>query len=146
MTVVLDPAARRSLEVHTTETYPEEACGFLLGAEGEPRRLVEARPTANVQEEGKTRRFTIDPREILRLDRELEAAPVKLLGFYHSHPDHPAVPSTYDTERGWPWYSYLIQAVRGGKPGDLRAWRLEEGAGLFKEEDLIIKSGSLEVR
>jgi proteasome lid subunit RPN8/RPN11 len=146
VTVILDPAARRAMELHTTETYPEEACGFLLGTEGEPRRLVQARPTANVHGEDKTRRFTIDPREILRLDRELEGGPVKLLGFYHSHPDHPAVPSTYDTERGWSWYSYLIQALRGGKLGDLRAWRLEEGAGLFKEEDLIIRSASVEAR
>ncbi len=146
MTVVLDPAALQSIEAHAEATYPEEACGFLLGVDGGPRRLAEARPTLNVHEQGKTRRFTIDPREILRLDRELESAPVKLLGFYHSHPDHLAVPSAYDTERGWPWYSYLIQAVRGGKRSDLRAWRLEEGAGLFKEEDLIIRSASLEAR
>ena len=64
----------------------------------------------------------------------LEALAV--VGFYHSHPDHPARPSDYDHRHAWPWYSYLILEVRAGVDGELRAWRLTEDRARFEEEPL----------
>ena len=61
---------------------------------------------------------------------------VDLLGFYHSHPDHPARPSQYDLDHAWPFFSYIIVAVRAGTPEDMTSWRLREDRSAFDEESL----------
>jgi proteasome lid subunit RPN8/RPN11 len=135
----------RALEAHAVDAYPDEACGFLVGKDGEVRRVARVERTANVTNGSRATRYDIDPREILRVDREARNESLELLGFYHSHPDHPARPSSYDTERAWPWYSYLILSVRGGKAGELRAWRLEDEAKAFREEKLMVAEDGREV-
>ena len=60
----------------------------------------------------------------------------ELLGFYHSHPDHPARPSQYDLDHAWPFFSYIIVSVRGGVPEDMTSWRLQEDRSAFDQEDL----------
>src|SRR5439155_1672800 len=60
----------------------------------------------------------------------------ELIGFYHSHPDHPAEPSQYDLDHAWPNLSYVIVAVRGGQAADLRSWRLRADRSAFDEENL----------
>jgi proteasome lid subunit RPN8/RPN11 len=59
-----------------------------------------------------------------------------VLGFYHSHPDHPARPSEYDRQHAWPFYSYVIVAIAKGKPVDLTSWLLDEATELFNQEDI----------
>ena len=114
------------IRAHARETYPEECCGFLLGREDGVRRIVtEGRRARNEHPEMRTVRYTIDPRDVLRIDREFRGE-VRHLGFYHSHPDHPPRPSAFDLERAWPWYAYLILAVVRGEPADATAWILDE--------------------
>ena len=60
----------------------------------------------------------------------------ELLGFYHSHPDHPARPSQYDLDHAWPFFSYIIVSVRAGVPEDMTSWRLREDRSAFDQEDL----------
>ena len=62
----------------------------------------------------------------------------ELLGFYHSHPDHPAEPSQYDLDHAWPVFSYVIVSVRAGKPGEMRSWRLRDDRSQFDEEDITM--------
>lgn len=137
MAVSLDAEQRRAVEAHAVASYPDECCGFLLGVDGETRVVTQVRQAENIEGTSRSRRFTIDPKDILRVERELRGTETLLLGFYHSHPDHPAVPSATDTERAWPWYTYIIHSVRGGKPGEVRAWRLDEGERVFKEEAIV---------
>ena len=83
--------------------------------------------------EGPRRRFRIDDCDYLATERRAAAAGLALLGFYHTHPDHPAVPSQYDVDHAFPTFVYPILSVRGGVPADLRAWRLREDRTAFDE-------------
>jgi proteasome lid subunit RPN8/RPN11 len=110
-------------------TYPEECCGFLVASEStpandEPRRILRAAPMENRMEGARGRRFVIPPEELRRFEQSLEGTGEAVVGFYHSHPDHPAVPSLFDQEHAWPWYTYLVLAVDGGHAGELGAFEL----------------------
>lgn len=81
----------------------------------------------------------IDPREVLAVDKDLRGSGHEILGFYHSHPDHPAVPSEFDRAHGtWPGYSYVIVSIVDGNPRDLRSWIMEKEGGPFRAETLSI--------
>lgn len=116
---------RERLEAHALEGYPAEVCGILLGHDGDVRRVTVARAARNLRGTTTRDRYEIDPRDTLAADREAREAGLALLGFYHSHPDHPAAPSATDARRAWPWYTYLILSTDGRALGDARAWRLE---------------------
>ncbi len=62
-----------------------------------------------------------------------------MLGFYHSHPDHPAVPSDYDRENGFPFFHYVLVAVRAGVPGELASYVLSEDRGAFDREEILVE-------
>lgn len=133
MELRIPAAVLEGIRAHAVETNPEECCGFLIGREDGPVRTVtEARRARNVHPEMREVRYTIDPRDVLKVDREFRGE-VRHIGFYHSHPDHPARPSAFDLERAWPYYVYAILAVRGGTPGELTAWSLDEEQRAFKE-------------
>lgn len=126
----------RRIGAHAHAAYPEECCGFLLGVAAEQARIIESRPAKNLATEDRGRRYVIDPLELLRADDDARARALDLIGVYHSHPDHPAEPSEFDRTHAATWYVYLIQGVRKGKPGELRAWRYVEQAERFEAEDL----------
>lgn len=134
MTTLAIPAALVvQLSSHGERTYPEECCGVLLGTEKSGARRVEALvELANSMEGDRARRFLVTPQQYLQAEEEARSAGLLLLGFYHSHPDHPAVPSRFDLEHAWPWFTYLIQAVERGKAGKFGAWSLGGGARAFE--------------
>ncbi|MEE9577469.1 MAG: M67 family metallopeptidase [Gemmatimonadota bacterium] len=116
--------------------YPREACGILLGQLNEPKRIVEGyRPTPNRWPE-RGDRYLIDPEALRRALGAEEAGGPRVLGFYHSHPDAPPVPSETDRELAWPWYYYVIIPVAQGTPGEARVWELDPEAGRFVERSL----------
>jgi proteasome lid subunit RPN8/RPN11 len=118
---------RSQIEAHARDTYPEECCGILLGTfggVGVVRQMVRAENTADA--ETRAKRYLIDPRAILEADKIGRAADLEIVGFYHSHPDHPAVPSQTDLSQAWPDYVYVIVERRNDGPGELRAWQLTE--------------------
>lgn len=121
---------------HARESFPEECCGFLIGQAKEPRRIVEARRAKNVAEENRGRRYRVDPLELLHADEDARARRLDLIGIYHSHPNHPAIPSEYDTAQAASWYTYIIQGVVEREPRELTAWRFDETARRFEREDL----------
>jgi len=123
------------------EAYPNEGCGFLLGtleADGEKRVQVLHR-TTNINTSRPKDRFEIDPREFLLIEKEAKKDGREILGFFHSHPDHPANPSQFDSEMAWPNYSYLILSVLGGNEVAARSWIFDEESRKFFEEDIVIK-------
>jgi len=126
--------ALESIRAHGSETYPHECCGALIGRD---REVTEAHPFPNTTEEGPRRRFLIGPRDY-RNAEALARDGKALLGFYHSHPDHPARPSQYDLDHAWPSFSYVIVSVLAGEPRDVRSWHLREDRSQFDEESLVL--------
>ena len=132
---------RRDLAAVLEAAYPGEGCGVLLGeVEGRDRRVTRLVAAENRWAE-RDDRYLVDPGTLRRLMEREEEGGERILGFYHSHPDAEPVPSETDRELAWPWYLYLIVAVRGGRAGTSRAWELEEPAGRFVER-AVLEAGS----
>ena len=139
--IAMPPSVLEAIRSHGRETYPEECCGALLGETRESDALVTlAERILNASPELRERRFSIEPRDYLRLERRAEALGLSLLGFYHSHPDHPASPSAYDREHALPFLHYLVVAVAQGRPGETTSWVLSEDRGTFEREELRVES------
>lgn len=117
---------------HGTRMYPDECCGALLGPK--PGEVTEAYALDNTFPDGKRRRFLVGPDEYRRAEKRATDTGLLLLGFYHSHPDHPAEPSQFDLDHAWPNLSYVIQSVRQGQPKEARSWRLKADRSAFEEE------------
>jgi proteasome lid subunit RPN8/RPN11 len=129
MKVLLPERVVEEISRHGEAAYPEECCGFLVATEGtlgsnELRRIVRAAPVQNRVEKARGRRFVIPPEELREFEASLLGTDESLVGFYHSHPDHPAVPSLFDQDHAWPWYTYLVLAVDHGRAGELGAFEL----------------------
>lgn len=102
--------------------------------QGADKIVQEARPLKNAQEDERQRRFLIAPETMRDLMAEERSGGRTLLGFYHSHPDHPAAPSETDRLWAWEWWTYLIVSVREGVSAEMTAWRLDEELAAFEEE------------
>jgi proteasome lid subunit RPN8/RPN11 len=122
--------AEAEIRRHGTETYPNECCGALIASGA---TIVEAFPLPNTTAEGPRRRFLIGPNDYRLAEARAAARGGTLAGFYHSHPDHPARPSETDLAQAWPNLTYIIVAVRDGRPEDLRFWRLRDDRSGFEE-------------
>jgi proteasome lid subunit RPN8/RPN11 len=126
----LGPDAEAEIRRHASETYPDECCGALIAAGG---AIVEAYRLPNTTAAGARRRFLIGPEDYRLAEARARERTGSLAGFYHSHPDHPARPSQHDLEQAWPNLTYVIVAVNGGTPADLKSWRLLEDRSGFEE-------------
>ncbi|HEY0066712.1 MAG TPA: M67 family metallopeptidase, partial [Flavisolibacter sp.] len=131
---------RQALEEMTkdaTGSFPDECCGFFFGREEGTRRVVESVLVAGNSKEGdKRRRFEIAPRDYLKAERYADEQELLLLGVYHSHPNHPAIPSEHDRVAAQPYFSYIILSVMDGHSAGLRSWRLNEESQ-FEEEEVV---------
>jgi proteasome lid subunit RPN8/RPN11 len=133
MALMLQAGVAEAIRAHGSETYPNECCGALIGRDGVVAHTL-ALP--NVTDEGPRRRFRVSDRDYLQCEKRARELGGDLLGFYHSHPDHPARPSQYDLDHALPFFSYIIVAVRAGTPEDMTSWRLREDRSAFDEERL----------
>ncbi len=139
----LSEPQKRQIEAHAAECYPQECCGALLGEEGESGREVrEVFPLVNRREDSPRNRFAITADDFRAAEKAAQQAGLELIGWYHSHPDHPAQPSDYDREHAWPWYSYVIVAVKERKPAEMTAWRLADDRTRFQTEEIQAKLGA----
>jgi proteasome lid subunit RPN8/RPN11 len=140
MLLELSQGQREEIVGHAGREYPHECCGLLLGRlEGGGRKaVVEVLPVSNAREEAsRHNRSLITPEEYLRGERHARARRLDIVGNYHSHPDHPAVPSQFDLEHAWPTWSYVIISVRGGQAADVRSWELAADRSRFDEEEIV---------
>ncbi len=105
-----------AIREHGEETYPHECCGILLGRNEEgDNRIVEAVRAGNTRTDSAHNRYHIAPQELVRAQREGRARDLDIIGFYHSHPDHPAMWSQTDlAEAHWMSCSYVITSVEKG--------------------------------
>ena len=126
-----------AIEAHGAEGYPDEICGILLGTLAD-HTVTEVRRARNIIVERSRDRYEIDPLDHIRIQREADEAGLDIVGYYHSHPDHPARASVFDTERAWAGYVYVIVSVENGKPVDANAFVAEADGGPFHDEPLEI--------
>lgn len=154
-TLTLSSEQIQSIFNHAEQTYPHECCGLMMGQinENGDKQLVELIPTENDWNTETSKNFevpeplkdpvmttehyfTISPQEMMKAQKEGRDRNLVIIGIYHSHPDHPAIPSEYDRIWAWSEYSYIIVSVQQGNATDLQNWCLDEHHQ-FQPEELI---------
>lgn len=134
----------QSIQAHAEKTYPEECCGLLLGElQGDTKTVSEVLPTENSWDEesaivfqeikstaerklSRRNRFSIAPQVMLKAQKDARDRNLNIIGIYHSHTDHPAIPSEFDRAIAWSQYSYVIVSVQQGSACDFKSWSLDE--------------------
>jgi proteasome lid subunit RPN8/RPN11 len=139
--IVLPKSVAKQIESEGSAAYPNECCGILIGKEVDGKRRVERlAPMKNVFDAGEQyHRFSIDPLAQIEAEKSANDAGLMVLGYYHSHPDHPARPSEYDRTHVPPWsfYSHIIVAIEKGRPVAMTAWFMNEETEQFAEMELV---------
>ena len=126
------------------KAFPEEGAGFLLGVDGEIRRVLSLLPLPNAREsEARHNRYILTPQDYLAGEDEADRLKLLLLGVFHSHPDHPNQPSEYDREWAQPFFSYVITNIQSGRAVSSRSWRLLEDRSDFIEEPVRIGTSTM---
>ena len=121
---------------HVEAAYPEEGAGFLVGVEGEVKKIISL---GNAREdEARHNRFLITPKDYLKAELTADSLGLSLIGVFHSHPDCLNEPSEYDREWAQPFFSYIITRVDNGKSVSHRSWRLVEDRSKYEEEEIKI--------
>jgi proteasome lid subunit RPN8/RPN11 len=131
----------KQIYLHGERDYPYECCGLLIGRfENDGAKVVlQTFPISNAREESaKRNRFLIQPEELMRGEKYAQSNKMDVVGFYHSHPESPAIPSQYDLEHAWPTYSYVIVSVVNQKAGDLFSWEQRPDRSKFEREEMRV--------
>ena len=137
-----------ALRRHGEETYPHECCGVLLGGlEGEARRVRSVERCSNTRSDSPWNRYNIDPKELIRIQHQARERGEDVIGFYPSHPEHPARWSQTDlAEAHWTGCSYVITAVEGGVAGRTNSFELagqsEEDKRFVDEEIEVLQTSA----
>jgi proteasome lid subunit RPN8/RPN11 len=140
MTLRLPGALADEIRRHGEAAYPAECCGAMVGrVEGAAKDVLRLSPAVNRRTDD-PHRYLIAPDDLRQLEREVREAGQEILGYYHSHPDHPARPSAFDAEHAWPWYSYLIVRIDRGRGADMASWVLDDERPLMHPESLDVLS------
>ncbi len=137
--VAFDDTTLAAIRRHGAAAFPAECCGALVERSG---RIVEAFALDNTTDGQPSHRFRIGPDDYRRVEAYVRDVGGRLAGFYHSHPDAPARPSTYDLEHAWPNLFYAIVSVTGGVPGEITVWRLRDDRSTFDQGELQCHTGS----
>lgn len=130
-------------DIKTTgeKAYPNECCGVLLGliSDAGDKTITKILPIVNAHSENEQyHRFLITPDNMLDSEKKARALSLDVLGFYHSHPDHPAHPSNFDREHALPFYSYVITAVEKGVGKEVTSWLLKDDRTEFIKEEILV--------
>jgi proteasome lid subunit RPN8/RPN11 len=140
MTLRLPGALADEIRRHGEAAYPAECCGAMVGrVDGAAKEVLRLSPAVNRRTDD-PHRYLIAPDDLRRLEREVREAGQEIVGYYHSHPDHPARPSAFDAEHAWPWYSYLIVRVDRGRGADMASWVLDDERSRMQPESLDVLS------
>jgi proteasome lid subunit RPN8/RPN11 len=133
--IIIDASPFSQIKAHAVAIFPEECCGFLFGHElvDGTRRISKIKEVNNARDGDKKRRFEITPKDYMLAEQSALENNLSLLGIYHSHPNHPAIPSEHDRVAAQPYFSYIIIPVLQGHMDPIRSWRLND-ASQFEEE------------
>ncbi|HET8967453.1 MAG TPA: M67 family metallopeptidase [Candidatus Acidoferrum sp.] len=135
---------------HGAEAFPHECCGALLGRDSafeegasgadSRREVLELFPLINRRDDSPRNRFAVTAEDVMEAEKAARQHGLDVVGWYHSHPDHPARPSQFDREHAWPWYSYIIVSVMSGKPAEMTSWRLNDDRQDYTPERIEIRN------
>lgn len=148
----ISPELVQEIREHGCETYPHECCGALLGRDdwdgnevsgpnvqaGGTRQVLALFPLVNRRDDSPRNRFMVTAEDVRAADVAAQSQGLEIIGWYHSHPDHPARPSEYDRDHAWPWYSYIIVSVHKVSAVDMTSWRLSDDRGEFSPEEIEV--------
>jgi proteasome lid subunit RPN8/RPN11 len=140
MTLRLPEGLLDEIRRHGEAAYPAECCGAMAGRSGGGSKEVALLAPAVNRRTDDPHRYLIAPDDLRRLEAELRAEGLEIVGYYHSHPDHPAAPSAYDTAHAWPWYSYLIVRIEQGRAREAASYTLDDDRPLMHPESLEVLS------
>jgi proteasome lid subunit RPN8/RPN11 len=152
-TLKLSTETAQKIRQHGAATYPHECCGALLGRDDDGadatttlggvqppvREILALFPLVNRRDDSPHNRFSVTAEDVRDAEKAAREKNLELVGWYHSHPDHPARPSQYDREHAWPWYSYVIVSVAKGKPAEMTSWRLSDDRSDYACEEIAIR-------
>ena len=133
------------IRAHGAEAYPHECCGALLGRDSEAadpngtREVLALFPLVNRRDDSPRNRFAVTAEDVRDADSAAQRQGLEVIGWYHSHPDHPARPSQYDQDHAWPWYSYVIVSIENGSPQQMTSWRLADDRQAFLPEGIEVR-------
>lgn len=133
MSLSFDPAELDAMHAHAREGYPHEVVGILAGADG---RVTRVKALVNERADSAHNRYKVNGLTLMRAQEALEDEGFDILGYYHSHPDHPAQYSEYDRDHALPNLSYVIVSVREGEVADTLSWRLRDDRSAMDPEAL----------
>lgn len=132
--LVFQPSVCQTIAHEACGAYPNECCGFLLGRESDRERIfTDILPVSNSQPGDQRRRFAISSTDYIKAERHALSIGKDLIGVYHTHPNHPAVPSSHDLQVALPFFSYLIVSVHAHGWDHARSWQLGEDGQFFEE-------------
>ena len=155
-TVWISGNLAEKIRAHGAETYPHECCGALLGRDRDEtdsngseapagsnakptREVLGLFPLVNRRDDSPRNRFSVTSEDVMSAEKAAREQRLEVVGWYHSHPDHPARPSEYDRDHAWPWYSYIIVSVHNGAPQNMTSWRLNDDRAEFSPEGIEIR-------
>lgn len=129
----------KQIEAHGERTFPYECGGMLIGSyEDGKKTVLELLPMENAMAESEQHnRVLILPKDVLKAERYARERRLDVVGYYNSHPDHPAIPSQFDLDHALPVWTYIIVSVEAGKAVDVRAWEMENDRSKFNEEEVF---------
>lgn len=135
--IYIGTESKSRITTDAENSYPDECCGFLYGVEDSKgnRTVNDIVVVQNGKEGDKRKRFEITSQDYIKAEQYADDHDLVLLGVYHSHPDHPPVPSEHDRVAAQPYFSYLILSVEDGKTVLMRSWRLNDDSQF--DEELI---------
>jgi len=138
--IVISEELKKQIERESAEAYPNECCGIMIGIDQGEKRVVQRleKVTNEFEEAERFHRFLITPQQLLKADKRAGEEGKLVLGFYHSHPDHPARPSEYDRSHAWPFYSYVIVSIMKRTPAEMTCWVLDDRTEQFVEQEIAV--------
>ena len=139
MTLRLSNGLVEEIRREGERAYPAECCGVLAGRAAPVKEVSRLLPVMNRRTDD-PHRYLISPDDLRAIEAQLRRSGQEVLGCYHSHPDHPAAPSAFDTEQAWPWYSYIIVSVDHGHAAELTSWVLEDDRSKMRLESIDVLS------
>ena len=126
------------MEKHASSAFPEECCGFIFGSAEDEKIIVEdVSAVRNTHPDFKARRYLISPEDFIEAEKFADERGLTLTGVYHSHPNHPALPSETDRKSALPGFAYIIFSVNDGNTTDVTAWELAEDRSEFKAVEIL---------
>ncbi len=134
--IAIEKEAEQIMFNDALQAFPHECCGCMFGTEDEKgnRLVTKTSPVYNSAVENRERRFIISPKDYINAEKFADENNIQFLGIYHSHPNHPAIPSEHDRVAAQPWFSYVIISVAENKIQHTRCWVLNDNSQFDEEQ------------